>query len=60
MDCLDLPIHSTRSLADVGHITFQHLVWKTTKIALFALKIFSPPSLNDYSNTEESAAMKQY
>lgn len=55
MDCLDLPIHSTRSLADVGHITFQHLVWKTTKNALFALKIFSPPSLNDYSNTEESS-----
>lgn len=45
MDCLDLPIDSIRSLADVGHIPFQHLVWKTTEKALFALKNFPPPSL---------------
>lgn len=38
-----------------SHITFQHLVWKTTKKHFLLWSFFPLPSFTDYSNTKESS-----
>lgn len=70
MDCLDLPIPSIYSLADVGHLTFQHLVLKTTKNNTFCSQDFPPPVtqwlpkhwgiFNFFQHYQQSTAIKRY
>lgn len=69
MDCLDLPIYSICSLVDVGDISFQHLVWKNHRKALFFCSQFFPLHLSAITHTLrtlplfpslQSAAIKRY